>query len=139
MANSFEVSIDVAAPPAEVWALAGDPARVGDWFAPVVECSMDGDVRRVTMGNGARLVERIVRHDDASRSYAYSVLEGIPGLVRHEAVITVDEAPGGSRVRWSQDAESEAEGYDAEARLRKVMEQGLETLRDELEGTGGGG
>jgi carbon monoxide dehydrogenase subunit G len=136
MANSFEVSVDVAAPPAEVWALAGDPARVGEWFPPVVSCEVDGDVRRVTMGTGAELVERITRHDDDARTYAYSVLEGIPGLVRHEAVITVEEAPGGSRVRWSQEATSEVEGYDIEARLRKVMQQGLESLRDTMEGVG---
>ncbi len=137
MANSFEVSIDVAAPPDEVWALAGDPARIAEWFPPVVECEMDGDVRRIVMGNGAVLRERITPRD--GRSYAYSVLEGIPGLTRHEAVISVDEALEGSRVRWSQDAESEVEGYDAEARLRTIMQQGLERLRDELEGTGGGG
>ena len=98
MANSFEVTVDVAAPPEEVWALAGDPGRIAEWFPPVVECTMDGeDVRRATMGNGATLVERITRHDDASWTYAYSVLEGIPALTRHEAVITVEGAPGGSR------------------------------------------
>ena len=136
MANSFEVTIDIAAPPDQVWVLAGDPARVGEWFPAVVECEMDGDVRRVTMGNGAHLVERITRRDDAQRTYAYSVQEGIPGLTSHEAVILVEGAPGGSRVRWSQDATSDQEGYDAEARLRKVMTQGLESLRDMLEGVG---
>jgi carbon monoxide dehydrogenase subunit G len=136
MANRFEVSVDVARPPEEVWALAGDPARIGEWFPPVVAVEMDGDLRRATMGYGAVLVERITRRDDAARSYAYSVVEGIPGLIRHEAVITVDESLDGSRVRWSQDAESDVEGYDAEARLRKVMQQGLEALRDLLEGVG---
>ena len=53
-----------------------------------------------------------------------------------EAVIAVEGAPGGSRVRWSQDAESDQDGYDAEARLRKIMQQGLESLRDMLEGVG---
>ena len=137
MANSFEVTDEIAAPPEQVWAVAGDPDRIGEWFPPVIESEMDGDdVRRVTMGNGAKLVERITRRDDASWTYAYSVIEGIPGLTRHEAVITVEGAPGGSRVRWSQDAESDQEGYDAEARLRKVMQQGLESLRDMLEGVG---
>lgn len=28
MANDFEVSVDVAVPPATAWTLAGDPARV---------------------------------------------------------------------------------------------------------------
>lgn len=136
MANSFEVTVDIAAPPEEVWAVAGDPGRIGEWFPPVVACEVDGDVRRVTMGNGANLVERITRRDDAERTYAYSVAEGIPGLTSHEAVIRVEDAPGGSRVRWSQDATSDQEGYDAEARLRKVMTQGLESLRDMLEGVG---
>ena len=49
-----------------------------------------------------------------------------------------EEAPSGARVRWSQTASSEVEGYDIEARLRGVMTAGLERLRDTLEGAGGG-
>ena len=67
MANGFEVGIDVAVAPGEAWALAGDPGRVGEWFPPVMECVMNGDVRRVTLG-GRALVERIVDHDDEARS-----------------------------------------------------------------------
>ncbi len=93
MANRFEVSIDVAAPPEQVWALAGDPARIAEWFPPVLAVEMDGDVRRATMGNGAVLVERITRRDDRAWTYAYSVEEGIPGLVAHEAVLSVEGRP----------------------------------------------
>ena len=132
MANDFEVGMDVAAPPDEVWALVGDPGRIGEWFAPVTACEMDGDRRTVTMGNGAVLVER-VEQDDA-RAYSYSVLSGIPGLTSHRATLRVVEAPGGSRVLWRQTATSEAEGYDAESRLGGVMTAGLERLRDVLEG-----
>jgi uncharacterized protein YndB with AHSA1/START domain len=134
MANDFEVAVDVAAPPDAVWGLAGDPARVAEWFGPVVACEVQGDVRRATMGNGAVLVERLVERDDAARWYAYRVEEGIPGLTSHRAVIAVDEAPGGSRVRWRQTATSDREGYDIEARLRGVMAAGLEGLRDQVEG-----
>lgn len=138
MAKAFEICVDVAATPDAAWALAGDPARVGEWFPPVVACRLDGDLRTVTMGNGAVVVERIVEHDDVRRSYSYSVERGIPGLVRHRATISVTPAPGGSRVTWSQNAVSEQEGYDAEARLSGVMTEGLERLRDVLEGVGGG-
>ena len=133
MANDFEVEMDVAAPPDAVWPLAGDPGRIGEWFAPVVACEMDGDRRTVTMGSGAVLVERIER-DDAARSYSYTVLSGIPGLTSHKATIRVVEAPGGSRVLWSQTATSEVEGYDIESRLGGVMTAGLERLRDIVEG-----
>lgn len=134
MANDFEVGIDVAVPPDAAWALAGDPARVGEWFAPVAELTMDGDVRRVTMRHGARLVERITERDDAARSYSYTVEEGIPGLTRHLATVRVVEAPGGSRILWRQDAAHEDPGYDIEARLAGVMTAGLEALRDRLQG-----
>ncbi|HSJ73809.1 MAG TPA: SRPBCC family protein, partial [Miltoncostaeaceae bacterium] len=134
MANDFEVAVDVAAAPAAVWALAGDPGQVGEWFAPVTDCVMEGDIRRATMASGAVLVERIVDHDDASRSYSYTVLEGIPGLTSHRATLRVEEAPGGSRVLWRQTATSDVPDYDIEARLRGVMTAGLENLRDRVEG-----
>jgi uncharacterized protein YndB with AHSA1/START domain len=133
VANDFEVAVDVGAPPDQVWALAGDPGRIGEWFAPVVACEMDGGRRTVTMGNGTVLVERIER-DDTARAYSYMVLSGIPGLTSHRATIRVVEAPGGSRVLWRQTATSEVEGYDVESRLGAVMTAGLERLRDVVEG-----
>jgi uncharacterized protein YndB with AHSA1/START domain len=133
MANDFEVGVDVAVSPDAAWALAGDPARVGEWFGPVVACEVSGDERRVTMGNGAVLAEKLIDRDEAARSYSYTVIEGIPGLTSHRATVRVEEAPGGSRVLWRQTATSEAEGYDIEARLGGVMTAGLEALRDRLE------
>jgi polyketide cyclase/dehydrase/lipid transport protein len=138
MANDFEVGVDMAIPADEAWVLVGDPARIGEWFSPVVSCEMKGEERRTTMGSGAVLVERIVDHDDAARSYSYTVVSGIPGLTSHRATVRVDEAPGGCRVLWRQTATSEIEGYDIEARLAAVMTAGLESLRDTLEGAGGG-
>jgi hypothetical protein len=139
MANDFEVGVDMAVPPDQAWVLVGDPARIGEWFSPVVACEMKGDERRATMGSGAVLVERIVDHDDAARSYSYTVVSGIPGLTSHRATVRVEEAPGGCRVLWRQTASSEIEGYDIEARLSAVMTSGLESLRDTLEGAGGRG
>jgi Polyketide cyclase / dehydrase and lipid transport len=133
VANDFEVGVDVAAPPDVVWVLAGDPGRIGEWFAPVTACEMDGEVRTVTMGSGAVLVERVER-DDPARAYCYSVLSGIPGLTSHRATLRAVEAPAGSRVLWRQTATSEVEGYDIESRLAGVMTAGLERLRDVVEG-----
>lgn len=136
MANDFEVSVDVAASPDEVWRVAGDPGAVGEWFAPVVGCTMDGDTRTVEMSHGAVLVERIVDRIDAEHRYSYEVLSGIPGLTSHRATLRVEPAGSGSRVSWRQTATSEAEGYDIESRLRAPMTAGLETLRDMVEGRG---
>lgn len=134
MANDFEVSVEVAVPADTAWALAGDPVRILEWFDPVVQVVMDGDMRTATMGNGAVLVERIVDRDDAARRYSYEVISGIPGLTSHRATIAVDETGAGSRVRYRQVATSEIDGYDIESRLSGVMTAGLETLKAVLEG-----
>ena len=136
MANDFEVGVDVGVPADAAWALAGDPGRVGEWFAPVVECEITGDQRRAVMGSGAVLVERLIDRDEAGRSYSYTVLSGIPGLTSHRATVRVVEAPGGSRVFWRLTATSDVEGYDIESRLGGVMRAGLENLRDQLEAAG---
>jgi len=133
MANDFEVGVDVAMPPDTAWALAGDPARIGEWFTAAVDCEVSGDERRVTLGNGAKLVERLVDRDEAGREYSYVVESGIPGLTSHRATIRVAPVPGGSRVTWRQVATSEVEGYDIESRLSGVMTAGLENLRGVLE------
>jgi uncharacterized protein YndB with AHSA1/START domain len=137
MANDFTVSVEVAVPPHEVWALAGDPARVHEWFGPVVGTEIDGDVRTVEMANGAQLVERLVDRDDPGLSYSYEVLSGIPGLTSHRATIWVTPQQRGSVIHWRQTATSDVEGYDIEARLAGVMTAGLEHLRDVLEGASG--
>jgi len=138
MANDFEVGVDVGVPPDTAWELAGDPVRICDWFAPVKEITLDGDMRTVVMGNGAQLVEELVDRDDDARTYSYIVRSGIPGLTSHKATIRVEEAPGGSRVLWRQTATSEVEGYDIEARLSGAMTAALQELRGRLEGAAAG-
>jgi hypothetical protein len=128
------VGVDVAADPDAAWAMAGDPVGIRDWFAPVSDITVEGDLRTVTMANGATLVERLVDRDEAARAYSYVVQSGIPGLTSHRATIRVEEAPGGSRVLWRQTATSDVEGYDIEARLSGVMTAALEELKARLEG-----
>ncbi|HMM49651.1 MAG TPA: SRPBCC family protein [Miltoncostaeaceae bacterium] len=137
MANDFTVSVAVAVRPHEAWALAGDPARVHEWFGPANAIRIDGDLRIVEMASGARLVERLIERNDSGLSYSYEVVEGIPNLIRHRATISVVAHPQGSEIRWRQTAESSDPDYDIEARLRGVMTAGLEQLRDVLEGASG--
>lgn len=132
MSNDFEVAIDTAVPAATAWALAGDPARVPEWFPPVTAVSIAGNERRAVMANGAEIVEELVDRDDLNRTYSYVVVSGIPGLTSHRATISVTEQDGGSRIAWRQTATSDDPDYDIEARLRGVMTRGLEHLRDQL-------
>ena len=138
MANDFEVFVDTAVSADAGWALAGDPARIAEWFGPVKSVDIDADTRRAVMGNGAEIVERLVDRDDAARQYSYMVLSGIPDLTSHRATIRVEPTPGGSRIFWRQTATSSKPDYDIEARLRGVMTAGLERLREILESSAHG-
>ncbi|MCU0306193.1 MAG: SRPBCC family protein [Thermoleophilia bacterium] len=136
MANDLTRSVHVEAPPAAVWALVGDPARVPDWFPPITACAVEGDLRRVTTAQGMTLVERLTDRDDAAMTYAYSVVEGNPRLATHRASITVTAAGEGARVDWRQQATSGDPEFDLERRLGRVMESGLANLKAVIEGAG---
>jgi len=138
MANDFEIFVETAVSADAAWALAGDPARIAEWFGPVKSVAIDADTRRAVMGNGAEIVERLVERDDAARRYSYVVLSGIPDLTSHRATIRVEPTPGGSRIFWRQTATSSKPDYDIEARLRGVMTAGLERLREILESSAHG-
>lgn len=121
--------IDIAKPPAEVWALVGEFGGLDTWMAGVDSCVVEGDVRTIqTMG--MTLTEQLVGKDDAARAITYSIVgEGKP-VESHEATITVHEADGGSEVTWDVSIEP-----DAAAPMFKDIYQGaLGELKAKLEG-----
>jgi len=133
VANTFEVSVDVDVPAEQVWQEVGDPANMG-WFPAVVACEVRDGVRYAAMVGGRTLVERIVSHDDAARSYTYSVLEGTATkLNAHAATLSVRESDSGSTVLWRTEAEPEDPAVDLEENLSRVMQKGLDNLKSLLE------
>jgi carbon monoxide dehydrogenase subunit G len=134
VANTFEVSVDIGVPADQAWQEIGDPANVG-WFPPIAACEVKDGYRYAAMVDGRNLVERIVAHDDATRSYTYSVEEGtsVP-LASHSATLRVEETgEGSSRVLWRTEAEPEDPSVDLEQNLSRVMQKGLENLKSLLE------
>lgn len=101
----------------EVWAIIRDFDGLAAWMPPISASSLDsgtaaevGAVRRLTLGDGGVVVERLLVLDDADRSYTYEILES-PFAVRRY-VSTVRVAPvtdtGHAFVEWWSE-------YDAEA------------------------
>lgn len=137
MANRFSVSVDIAAPPDEVWRIVGDPCGVPRWYSAYRECEVEGDVRTLRRADGAVLVERLLERDEARRRYSYTVLSGVP-LRSHLASFEVREAPGGSRVVWTTEGEPEDPAADLEERLAARQGEALGVLRDLVEAGSGG-
>jgi hypothetical protein len=58
---------------ADVWALAGDPTRLHDWFPGVVSCTVDGNQRVIVLGSGMSMPEEILVHDSIQRRFEYRI------------------------------------------------------------------
>ncbi len=60
-------------PAADVWALAGDPARLHEWFPGIASCTVDGTTRTIVTGAGIPMPEEILLRDDTQRRFQYRV------------------------------------------------------------------
>jgi Polyketide cyclase / dehydrase and lipid transport len=103
----------------EVWGLVRDFNGLPGWHPAITKSTMDsgtpaevGSVRRLVLGDGGVVVERLVTLDDADRRYTYEILES-PFPVRRY-VSTIRIAPvtdvGHAFVEWW--SEYDAEGAD---------------------------
>lgn len=136
METTWELTVDIAAPPDAVWDLVGDPAGVPRWFTKYVAAEVTGDTRVLRRADGGELVERLLGRDEARRSYSYAVIAGAP-VASHEASFEVREAPGGSRVVWRTTAAGSDPELDMQERLAPAQREGLDRMKRLLEGTAG--
>ena len=114
----------------DVWALAGDPARLHEWFPGMVSSTVDGSVRTITTETGIEMPEEIVTVDPILRRFQYRITSRL--VQQHLGVIDVfDLGDGSSLVAYSTDAEPDAMALiiggatgGALAELRRQLEDG---------------
>ncbi len=121
--------IDIAKPPAEVWALVGEFGGLDTWMAGVDSCVVEGDVRTIeTMG--MTITEQLRGRDADARTITYSIVgEGAP-VASHEATISVLDADGSTEVTWDVTVEPPEMG----AMFRDIYQGALGQLKTTLEG-----
>jgi hypothetical protein len=73
--------------PADVWTLAGDPARLHEWFPGITSCQVDGTSRVVVLGSGLPMPEEILVRDDIQRRFQYRITA--PMFAHHRGTIDV--------------------------------------------------
>jgi hypothetical protein len=132
MQRSWEVGVDVAAPPERAWALVGDPTSVPKWYPQYVRCEVEGDVRRAWNVEGAELVERLVERDDDRRYYSYEIVSGLP-LRSYTASFQVLARGSGSRIVWRATGEHQDPDIDLEQRLSGRQAEALERMKALIE------
>jgi carbon monoxide dehydrogenase subunit G len=130
---SVRVETIVAAAPGAVWAAIADVGAVHRRLLPgrVRDARIEGDVRILTMPDGAEVRELIVAVDHEERRMSYSV-QG-PGrltLAHHHAAFQVFDHDGGrARLVWITDVLPHERGPAVRARV----EVGIEEIRANLE------
>lgn len=71
--GSIRHHVHIHRPAADVWALAGDPARLHEWFPGITACTVDGNMRAITLGSGLPMPEEILVRDDVQRRFQYRI------------------------------------------------------------------
>ena len=127
--GSLRRYVHMAVPAARVWALAGDPARIAEWFPGIVACTIDGTTRVVTTASGIAMPEEIVTHDPLQRRFQYRITA--PIVRQHLSTLDIlDLGDGTSLAVYSVDADPASMALI----LAGAAGNALEHLRHLLEG-----
>jgi uncharacterized protein YndB with AHSA1/START domain len=85
--GSIRHEIRIDRPAADVWTLAGDATMLHTWFPGIVDCTVDGTTRVITMGSGISMPEEILVCDDLQRRFQYRITA--PLFKHHRGTIDV--------------------------------------------------
>jgi len=104
-------SVDVAAPPEEVWALIGQFG--GAWHPLVADLHTTGtgvgELRTIDTIDGKTIVERLADISESERTLKYTLVSGIPAT-RYEGIMEVRAEGDGSTVTWTVNYRPEGQG-----------------------------
>lgn len=103
---SLKLDLLVNRDPDEVWKEIGDFHSIAEWHPEVASCEAGTDengktLRTLTYSNGHKIVERLGRLDEASRSYTYGVAAGKLPAVGFLGQFMVYGNAGQSHIVWT--------------------------------------
>jgi polyketide cyclase/dehydrase/lipid transport protein/uncharacterized protein DUF4331 len=124
-------SIELSAPPDEVWSLIGDFG--GPWHPLTARISVTGtgvgQLRVIETLDGREIVERLEAIDNARRCFRYTNIAGMP-VSHYTGVLEVKPSGGGSVVDWRTEfvAKSQTDRA-AKVLVSTLLNAGLESLK----------
>jgi hypothetical protein len=130
-------SIDIAAPPAKVWAAIGDFCGIAQWHPAIVGCtpSTQGGmpVRTLALKGGGTIVEKQLSRSDEAMDYSYAIVQSPLPVADYRSTIKVSANGGGSTVTWSGEFVAKgAEDAKAVAAIQGIYDSGLAALADKV-------
>jgi hypothetical protein len=121
--------VHIACPPADVWAIVGDPGRIQEWFPGIESSTVDGTTRVIVTGSGLPMPEEILTNDPLQRRFQYRITAAM--FREHLSTLDVlDLGDGTSLVVYSADANPSAMALV----IAGAAGNALEHLRTMMEG-----
>jgi hypothetical protein len=124
--------VRIERPAADVWSLAGDPARLHEWFPGIVSCSVEGNTRVIVLGSGLPMPEEILVNDPIQRRFQYRITA--PLFVHHRGTIDVLDLSDGTCVAVYA---TEADPRTMALTIGGASASALEELKRQMEDHGG--
>lgn len=107
--QKVEEQIEISAPAEKVWAIIQDFCSISNWHPSVKSCENAGGnapdaLRTVTLDNGERINEKLVKYDAAGMSYSYMLtgpnLKALPINTLGSSIAVKPSDNGGTIVAW---------------------------------------
>ena len=145
-------TIEINAPADKVWAVVGKFQDMG-WTGVFTKTEGTGDngagaVRKLTTGAGGTIDEKLIKHDDAAKSYSYEITKVDPKVLpvaNYSSSISVTGDASKSTVQWKgafyrsyglNDPPPEENDEAAVKGVTGAYKAGLENLKKKFEAGG---
>jgi len=104
--HTAKLELSVNSSPEKTWALIGPFASISQWHPEVTsseESQNDNGqtLRTITYKNGQQVIERLVSHSAATRSYAYTIEKGKLPVSEFRGEVQVVGNGDQSRIQWT--------------------------------------
>ncbi|MBL1141015.1 MAG: SRPBCC family protein [Proteobacteria bacterium] len=127
---------EVNASPATVWKMIGDFNHLDVWHPVVVGSDLSGTdnksgaLRKLTLGNGANIIEKLVAYSDSDMTYTYAITESPLPVSDYVSTISVSQSNDGKTVvNWSSSFNAKgAEDSKAIETISGIYDAGLGSL-----------
>ncbi|HZU89821.1 MAG TPA: SRPBCC family protein [Stellaceae bacterium] len=137
--SKVQVIGTIPADPQAVWDVVGDFGAIAKWHPAIAESRAEGAgpgaLRRLTLVNGDRLVERLEEFNDGERYYSYSLVEGPLPVGDYYATLHVRaayDAPS-STIEWTGAfTAKDVPDTEAERLIQSIYQAGIDNLRQLL-------
>jgi carbon monoxide dehydrogenase subunit G len=126
--GSAEASVSITQPVEVVWEHVGDFGGLDEWMPGVESCTLDGDVRTLSV-LGMDVTEKLLKRDDDARILEYSIVDSPLQAESHLGRVTVHDDGDGSRVTWYVEVAPDS----LTDLLAGTYQQALDALKSHLE------